>query len=195
MRYSGRYKLLKRIFLGCAVCTIGALGVIAVVSSPGCSKGEAKLPESIREKIRDSERASAAAARRDLPIATIPSDGITTRFTVRPFDDWTMREAAAVALSRIGEAAVPALVEGLRSPDAAMRQQSADTLARIGPSAAKAVPALVELLEDSDPRVRKSAARALGQVGPAAAEAVPSLIRALETPPTPAERQAEEELN
>ncbi len=96
MRYSGRYRLLKRIALGCTVCAIGALGVIAVISSPGCSKGDAKLPDSIREKIRESERTAAESARRDLPIATVPSDGITTRFTVRPFDDWTMREAAAV---------------------------------------------------------------------------------------------------
>jgi HEAT repeat protein len=138
-----------------------------------------KLPESIRQKIAESNRA-ASESKPMTPLPTVPSDGISSRFTVRPFEDWTMREAAAVALSRIGEPAVPALVEALKSPDPNIRQQAADTLARIGPAAANAVPALTGLLEDPDPRVKKSAVRALGQIGPAAATAVPSLMRALE---------------
>lgn len=169
-------------------CGLLSLGLaVSAWLVTGCSNDEAKLPESIRQKIRESGRASASDSRSEPRIPSVPSDGITTRFTVRPFDDWTMREAAAVALSRIGEPAVPSLIEALRSPDPTLRQQAADTLARIGPGAAAAVPALTALLEDADPRVRKSAARALGQIGPAAADAVPSLMRALETTPAASE--------
>lgn len=154
--------------------------VFATVSlAVGCQRSELKLPDSIRQKIAESNRV-ASDSKPMTPLPTVPSDGISSRFTVRPFEDWTMREAAAVALSRIGEPAVPALVEALKSPDPNVRQQAADTLARIGPAAANAVPALTALLEDPDPRVKKSAVRALGQIGPAAATAVPSLMRALE---------------
>ncbi len=145
----------------------------------GCQRSDLKLPESIRQKIAESNR-SASQTKAMTPLPTVPSDGVSSRFTVRPFEDWTMREAAAVALSRIGEPAVPALVEALQSPDPNLRQQAADTLARIGPAASTAVPALTALLDDPDPRVKKSAVRALGQIGPAAATAVPSLMRALE---------------
>lgn len=168
-----------------------ALLVSSLALAGGCTKGTTQLPESIREKIRESQRASTATRPQSTPLPPLPSDGITTRFTVRPFEDWTMREAAAVALSRIGEPAVPSLVAALHSPDPALRMQAADTLARIGPGASKAVPPLMELLQDPDPRVRKSAARALGQIGPAAADAVPSLMRALEAPPLPGEPPAE----
>lgn len=158
-----------------------ALALIAAALTFGCKRDESSLPESIRKKIRDSSQ-SAVAAHDEKIRPTVPSDGITTRFTVRPFEDWTMREAAAVALSRIGEPAVPALIDALRSPNPEMRMQAADTLARIGPGASQAVPSLTELLDDEDVRVRKSAARALGQIGPKAAEAVPSLMRALDAP-------------
>lgn len=155
------------------------LSVSVSVLAAGCQRNDLKLPESIRQKIAESNR-SASQTKAMTPLPIVPSDGVSSRFTVRPFEDWTMREAAAVALSRIGEPAVPALVEALQSPDPNLRQQAADTLARIGPAASTAVPALTALLDDPDPRVKKSAVRALGQIGPAAATAVPSLMRALE---------------
>lgn len=156
-----------------------SLSLSLSVLAAGCQRSDLKLPESIRQKIAESNR-SASQTKAMTPLPTVPSDGVSSRFTVRPFEDWTMREAAAVALSRIGEPAVPALVEALQSPDPNLRQQAADTLARIGPAASTAVPALTALLDDPDPRVKKSAVRALGQIGPAAANAVPSLMRALE---------------
>ncbi len=103
--------------------------------------------------------------------------------TLRPFWDWSMPETAADALSRIGAAAVPGLVDALRSTDSEMRRRAVTTLGRIGPDAAGAVPALVALLNDPDPRVSLAAARALGQIGPHAAPAVPALIQRLEGSP------------
>ena len=102
-----------------------------------------------------------------------------TRFLVRPYDDWSMAEASAMALSRIGEASVPALRDALRSSEAGVRVRAADTLAKIGPGAGEAVPELISALNDPDMKVRKSAARALGQIGPKAAPAVPTLMKSL----------------
>jgi HEAT repeat protein len=57
-----------------------------------------------------------------------------------------------------------------------MRDQAAQTLARIGPAAEAAVPELLAALDDPDEDVRRSVIRALGQIGPAAADAVPALL-------------------
>jgi HEAT repeat protein len=54
----------------------------------------------------------------------------------------------------------------LKSPDPNMRQQAADTLARIGPAVSSAVPALTALLDDPDPRVKKSAVRRWAKSAP-----------------------------
>ncbi|MFO0905493.1 MAG: HEAT repeat domain-containing protein [Pirellulales bacterium] len=175
---------MRRTYRSRWVYRLGILGVLASGAAAwtfGCSRSESSLPESIQKKIRDSNQTATQQEDEKLR-PTVASDGVTTRFTVRPFEDWTMREAAAVALGRIGEPAVPALVEALRSHDPEIRLQAADTLARIGPGAEQAVPSLTELLEDEDIRIRKAAARALGQIGPKAAESVPSLMRALESP-------------
>ena len=162
--------------------SVGMLCVLALASltvATACSRKESKLPELIRQKVQESNREAAATGSRSHHGQPL-ENGATTRFTVRPFEDWTMREAVAMALSRIGAASVPALTEALVSPEAQTRQQAAETLARIGPDAAKAVPSLITALDDSDPRVRKAAARALGQIGPAAHEAVPALMRAMQ---------------
>lgn len=101
---------------------------------------------------------------------------------VRAFRDWGVRETAADALARIGDAAVPSLVETLEDPDRDVRAQAARALARMGPRAEPAIPALIAALNDSDKEVRMGAARALGQIGPAASEAVPDLINAIKDP-------------
>jgi HEAT repeat protein len=98
------------------------------------------------------------------------------------FREWNVADTAADALARIGDAAVPALIEGLADPNPAVRAQSARALARMGPKGHAAVPALILALEDESAAVRVNAARALGQIGPDAQEAVPALIRALKDP-------------
>ena len=98
---------------------------------------------------------------------------------LKPFEQWTEQDAATDALGRIGPAAVPALVETLKSPDPAARLKGIEVLGRMGPGAAPAVPDLIRLLDDPDPEVRKAAARTLGRIGPAADAAVPALMRTL----------------
>jgi HEAT repeat protein len=98
---------------------------------------------------------------------------------LKPFEQWTEQDAASDALGRIGPAAIPSLIETLKSPDAAVRLKGVEVLGRMGSAAEPAVPDLVRLLDDADPEVRKAAARTLGRIGPTAEAAVPALMRAL----------------
>ncbi len=99
-----------------------------------------------------------------------------------PIREWGIRETAVDAIARIGEPAVPVLVQSLSDPDPGVRAQAARALARMGVTAKPAVPDLVKALRDSDEGVQIAAARALGQIGPAASEALPALVELLRTP-------------
>jgi len=85
------------------------------------------------------------------------------------------RNAAILALRRIGEAALPTLVQQLDSDDVLVRR--AASAAMIGSSSPKVNSDLALALEDPDAEVRASAASALGWKGNVAA--VPTLVRAL----------------
>lgn len=89
------------------------------------------------------------------------------------------RGRANLELIRMGEPAVPGLVELLKSGDPRVRSQVAATFWGMGGRARAAVPALAEALGDPDPVFRASVAMALENMGPAAAGAVPALIKGL----------------
>jgi len=91
----------------------------------------------------------------------------------------TSQVAAADALGRIGQPAVPALSESLTDPDPIVRLQSCRALAYMGAQAKDAVPALTRALSDPETAVREGAADALGQIGPPANSAVPALMHML----------------
>jgi elongation factor Ts len=76
------------------------------------------------------------------------------------------RNSLTVALAEFGQAAVPALVDALRSgPSAAIRRHAADTLSLMGsPSADRAALPLAEALGDPDGPVRLAALNAIGQL-------------------------------
>jgi len=86
---------------------------------------------------------------------------------------------ANLELIRLGEPAVPGLVELLRSPDARLRKLAASTFWGMGGKARAAVPALADALADPDPALRVSVAMALENMGAEAQGAVPALVRAL----------------
>jgi CubicO group peptidase (beta-lactamase class C family) len=90
-------------------------------------------------------------------------------------EDVYLRGAAATALSRIGEAAVPALIQALGDGRPPVRHSAAIALGRLGPAGRKAVPALTRALADSQETIRHAAAVALGGLGSAALEASPAL--------------------
>jgi HEAT repeat protein len=78
---------------------------------------------------------------------------------------------------KVGAAAVPHLIAGLKSPRAAVRTRAASGLLALGPKAPPAVADLTAVVADpkSSWALRVLAVRALGQIGPAANAAVPTL--------------------
>jgi HEAT repeat protein len=85
---------------------------------------------------------------------------------------------AADALSNMGAAAVPALLQAL--------QQDEDILNitilifhEMGAEAREAVPALTEMTQDDDPEIAGDAMGALGAIGPGAKDAIPALVKIL----------------
>jgi HEAT repeat protein len=97
-------------------------------------------------------------------------------------EDTTVSGEANLALIRVGEPAVPGLIEMLRSGDTRLRKTAATTLWGLGGKGKAAVPDLAEMLADPDPDLRLAAAMALDNMGPAAADAVPALVKALKDP-------------
>lgn len=97
-------------------------------------------------------------------------------------EDTKVSGEANLALIRVGEPAVPGLVEMLQSGDTRLRKTAATTLWGLGAKGKGAVPALAEMLADPDPDLRLAAAMALDNMGPAAAEAIPALVKALRDP-------------
>lgn len=153
-------------------------GVVLCIGAGGCHRKFASQPppRGTTEPSADGAEPKAKVVR-----PAKPEEAARLR-VMRAFRDWGVRETAADALARIGDAAVPSLVETLQDPDRDVRAQAARALARMGPRAEPAIPALIAALNDSDKEVRMGAARALGQIGPAAAEAVPDLIKAIKDP-------------
>jgi HEAT repeat protein len=116
----------------------------------------------------------------------VPASAYRPPWEVVSRREWDLETAAVDSLGRIGEAAVPHMVESLHSGDPDLRLRATKVLARIGPDAQAAVNELVRTLEDPVPEVRRGAVLALGQIGPAAAEAVEPLVRVMgesEDPP------------
>jgi len=88
------------------------------------------------------------------------------------------RDAAILALHRIGRPAFPALSQELKSPNVLLRRAAASALVRS--NAPDLNPVLSAALKDPDPDVRASAARALGSPGNTAA--IAPLTAALSDP-------------
>lgn len=89
--------------------------------------------------------------------------------------DDAVAHQAALALARIGSAAVPELVDTLRDGRPGMRERVLEALILLGPDAKAAVPSLIELLSDGNTQVRGLAAHALAEIGPESKDAVPQL--------------------
>ncbi|HEX5497809.1 MAG TPA: HEAT repeat domain-containing protein [Thermomicrobiales bacterium] len=153
----------------------GASGCLWAVFA--CGAGCDRQPTSAPVSTPPRQAEPAEVIQTFKPTLETPGMGVA-----KMFREWNVADTAADALARIGEAAVPALIEGLADPNPAVRAQAARALARMGPKGHAAVPALILALEDEHESVRLNAARALGQIGPDAQEAVPALIRTLKDP-------------
>lgn len=93
-------------------------------------------------------------------------------------DEGYVRAAASDALYKIGEPAVPALVEVLQSDEGCV--WAALTLGILAERARAAIPALISALNDCDPRVRVEAAGALVKVQPEEPLPLETLIESLQ---------------
>jgi HEAT repeat protein len=157
---------------------IALVWLIPLAIIAGCSKGE----ESDAQLVKALEASHGQRVVAFRPEDQAPPQSVRPLIPVtEPYIQvWTVKETASDALGRIGEAAVPALIEALSHPDPEVREQAARALALIGPKSTAAVPELVRLLDDESEPVRRQAARALGQIGPAAKSAIPALIKQLE---------------
>src|SRR5438876_641106 len=90
-------------------------------------------------------------------LATLKSDDV---LLIEPFVLGT--------LGKIGEGAVPNLIEALTAKEYRLRYGAAYALALIGPAAADAVEPLAKALAAPEPDLRGMAARAPGKIGPQA---------------------------
>src|SRR5260370_1577449 len=93
--------------------------------------------------------------------------------------DPTVSGKANLELIHLGEPAVPALVEMLKSGDVRIRTLAVTAFWGLGEKGRAAAPALAATLGDPVDSVRLGAAMALANIGPPAPEAVPELIPSL----------------
>jgi len=114
----------------------------------------------------------AASALEDLGQSAAPA--VPELMAALTGQDTDVSLTAGRALSKL-DAAAPALLEALKSPDAALRREAAIVLPAQG---SKAAPALAKNLSGDDPALAEESARILGEMGPAAKDAVPALAKA-----------------
>jgi hypothetical protein len=99
--------------------------------------------------------------------------------------DSSTRGNALAALDRAGPggaAAVPAVIECLRSPNSQVRRKAAEVLMGMGPAAKQALPVLEEVMHDKALATRVMAAAARARITGDPLPSVPVILAALETP-------------
>jgi HEAT repeat protein len=98
---------------------------------------------------------------------------------VRALKSPETRPDASRALEELGPAAIPALIDGLRNEDAAVREGATDALRKNGK---EAVPALNDALQHPHALVRRQAAYLLSELGPDAGSALVAILEGLKDP-------------
>ena len=76
-----------------------------------------------------------------------------------------VRLRVVTALTRIGPAAVPQLIDALGDDSSSIRSGAANVLGNMGPAAHEAVPRLFALLADEENHIGETAGAALGKIG------------------------------
>ena len=96
---------------------------------------------------------------------------------------WAIDSLPTPAHSRLS-AEIDQLARSLKSDDPELRKTAAQDLTRMGDAAKPAIPQLLERLADENPIVRATAARAVWEIDQRAEAALPVLIELLESPQT-----------
>jgi HEAT repeat protein len=136
-----------------------AIGFIGAVASDDALPGLIAATEDDDESVA----LQAVATIGDLGPAAAPA--IPALMSAIWTGDVRRRAVAGASMMRVGEAAVPSLVQSLSHPAAEVRAKVAHLLGQIGPAAAEARPALQALQNDRDDAVRARAAAALKAIG------------------------------
>lgn len=149
----------------------------------GCKARAAE--KALHDGLRDMDQgARIAAATAYWSVSGQAEDAVSVlRFVLQTPNDWRARMMAANALAEIGpkaKAAVPDLIECLKSDTRYVVTSSSEALGKIGPDAVSAVPTLTARLANSDDDyTRVCIARALWRIG-RSEESLPVLQDALE---------------
>jgi HEAT repeat protein len=143
-----------------AIRTIGFIGPIAA---------EDAIPavEAASEDADDSVALQAIATLGEFGPMSAPA--IPVMLAAIWTGDARKRAVAGAALQRVGEAAIPSLIQTLVHPSAEVRAKVAHILGKIGPGAAEARYALESLLHDQDEGARQAAQEALDAISAASA--------------------------
>jgi len=112
--------------------------------------------------------------------------------TVLTDPDENIRVAGSVMLQRLGEPAVPYLIDALNAESPEIRLNAAYALGEIGAPHDTILPALIQTLTDREWNVRRLVVRALVTIGP---PAVNALIQSLNSADPDLRRMAERALN
>lgn len=121
-------------------------------------KGSSAQPEKWKEFVASGD------AVRELGPEVVPHLGRLMRHQASQVRFWTICEIRYVKTGR--EGAVPALIEAMDDPDAAVRSQAAWSLGEMGPAGRAGYPRLVRAFRDPDDTVRSAASYAITRLGP-----------------------------
>jgi HEAT repeat protein len=127
-------------------------------------------------------REAAAAALVEAGMAASP--GLSAAEEALDDHDPMVRVFSAAIVARVGNriSAVPVLLDGLTSHDAAVRVEAAGLLADTAPADTAAVPALIAALRDVERQVRLAAVDALATIGRPAKSAIDPLWHLIRDP-------------
>lgn len=165
-----------------------AIALVLGVMLTGSVRGQDAEAERVQrinawiEKLADpNDNVRFDASNALINFAGNPTDRLVTGLTNCLKDKFHLvRANCAIALSRGGERAAPALTElttALGDRSALVRGWAARAIGRMGPKAKPALPKLGELLRDTDVAARRGAAMAMVDLEPSgAAAAVPALV-------------------
>jgi HEAT repeat protein len=156
---------------------LSALLVGVCLASPLHAGGADVAPLIADLKKGDAEKVRAAEKLETMgPAAAEATTPLIELFSTKNED---VRLHAALALGKIGKAAIEPLTAALAADDADIRFYAAWSLAFNGPAAKSAAPALFKALGDKSDAVRRKAAYALGRIEPDPDAAVTALIALL----------------
>jgi hypothetical protein len=91
----------------------------------------------------------------------------------------TNQDVALNAMKQMGDGAVPALTDELKSSSLTERCRAALALGKLGPVAASAIPDLIQTLDDKQPEVQCEAMLALSRLNITNQDLIPKLISKL----------------